>query len=496
MTQASRAVLLALAVVPPTAAQDKAPLRWGMDETGGAPYIYDNRQKGFEVELAGYLADKLGRVSTPVNGEWNKLPEMLARQDLDIVLNGYEFSELFRPQASVPYYVYRLTATVRVADESIRSWEDLRPREGGRKKKVGVLTGSAAQRYMQDAFGNAVDLQIFDDVASTFDLVARGQIDVTVQDNPAAAFYVAQDGGKQLRLLSETRAPGYYVILTRPEDQELRARIDDALRAGEQDGTLERIYRRYGIWNEDQERLAYRIRRGWAREAAAGEAAAEGQSRPINWGEAIRLLVQAGGMTVLLAVTAMPLAMLVGLLVAIARLFGPRWLAGLGTIYVEVLRGTPLLLQLWVIYFLLPRVVPGLTFDPIVAGIVGLSINYSASEAENFRAGFLAIPRGQLEAALALGMTQRVAIRRVMLPQAFRIVLPPITNDFIALFKDTAVCSVIAVMELTKQYNVLYNNHRDNILILAALTALLYLLMSYPLSLLARWLERRQGGHR
>ena len=99
------------------------------------------------------------------------------------------------------------------------------------------------------------------------------------------------------------------------------------------------------------------------------------------------------------------------------------------------------------IFYLLPQI--GVTLRPIHAAIIGLAMNYSAYEAEIYRAGILAVPRGQMEAALALGMSTSQAVRRIILPQAMRIVIPPVTNDFIALFKDTSVCSVITVMELT-----------------------------------------------
>src|SRR5262249_35027175 len=183
------------------------------------------------------------------------------------------------------------------------------------------------------------------------------------------------------------------------------------------------------------------------------------------------------------------LAMFIGLLVAVGRLYGPGWLAGLLAGYVEFLRGTPLLLQLYVIYFMLPSV--GVRFEPFWAGVIGLAINYSAYEAENYRAGLLAIPRGQMEAALALGLSKWTALRYIIVPQAVRLVIPPVTNDFIALFKDTSVCSVIAVTELTGRYSELYNDHPREVLQLGIMTAVLYLLMSYPLSLVARRLEQR-----
>jgi polar amino acid transport system substrate-binding protein len=185
----------------------------------------------------------------------------------------------------------------------------------------------------------------------------------------------------------------------------------------------------------------------------------------------------------------MPLAMAAGLLVALGRLYGPAPLQWLLTVYVEFLRGTPLLIQLFTIYYVLPPAL-GISLDPIPAAIAGLAINYSAYEAENYRAGLLAIPTGQMEAALSLGMSRAVALRRVIVPQAIRIVIPPVTNDFIALFKDTSICSIITVLELAKRYSILVNS-TNAYLELAAVTCILYLLMSYPLSLLARRLERR-----
>jgi polar amino acid transport system substrate-binding protein len=216
-----------------------------------------------------------------------------------------------------------------------------------------------------------------------------------------------------------------------------------------------------------------------------------GGTSPINWAEALKLLGYGALMTVLLAVAAMPLATLLGWGVAAGRLYAPKPVGWALTAYVEVLRGTPLLLQLWVLFYLLPEWISGFAALPKEGvGILGLALNYSASEAEHFRGAFLNLPAGQREAAESLGLSRWAVFSRVLTPQAFRAALPSVTNDFIALFKDTAVCSVIAVMELTKQYNTLYNNHRDSILALAVVTAALYLLMSYPLALVARRLER------
>jgi polar amino acid transport system substrate-binding protein len=135
------------------------------------------------------------------------------------------------------------------------------------------------------------------------------------------------------------------------------------------------------------------------------------------------------------------------------------------------------------------------TLPPFLVGVFGLAVNYSAAEAENYRAGLQAIPKGQMEAALALGMSPVTALRRIILPQAIRIVIPPVTNDFIALFKDTSVCSMILITELTGLYYQ-YKNNRDIVLELALVVGLIYLLISYPLSLVAGYLERRLSGRK
>jgi polar amino acid transport system substrate-binding protein len=488
--------LLVLLVWCAPAAGGQPPLRWGGDRAGGAPYIYGppGREKGFEVDLAEYLAAELGRKPEFVNGDWDALPDALGRGNLDIVLNGYEYSPGLeaRYPSTIPYFIYTLRLIARAGDDSIRSWDDLRGDPG---KRVGVLQGSAAQRYVERTFGPSVRVFPAREVDETFQLVEEGKrLDATVQDSPAAVYFVQSGRLPRLRVVGEPVAPNYYVILTRKNDAALRERLNAALRKGLRTGKLKEIYTRYHLWGPEQERLAQVQAGPWPPPDAGG--ADEGLSlRKLGW-----KIVQAAATTVALAFCAMPLAILLGVFVAVGRLYGPWFVRGPLAAYVEVLRGTPLLLQMYVLFYLLPQLADWVgwaplvtltTLPPFVVGVLGLAINYSAYEAENYRAGLLAIPRGQLEAALALGMTRWTALRRVIIPQAMRLVVPPVTNDFIALFKDTSICSVILITELTGLY---YQSKWDRgvALELALVVAVLYLLMSYPLSLLARRLEKRQ----
>jgi polar amino acid transport system substrate-binding protein len=481
-------------------------LRWGTDPTGGAPFVYQDNAgnyTGFEWDLARYLADKLGREPVMRPGDWSKLPQRLDQpadgpEGIDIVLNGYELREDLAGQYALtrPYYVYRLQLMAHRDDDSVQGWGDL-PARGGRKgKSVGVLEASAAQDYTQKLFGDRIDLKSNPDVANVIGLVKDRRMDATVQDSTTATYFLKET--PELKAVDEPRRPGFYVIYLRKTDTDLRDRLDAAIADGVRDGSLRKVYQKYGLWNEDQERLQYWSdpARPWPPFGTEEALPAAGDSEKTNpWPRMLRELIGAAGMTVFLSVTSFPLAMLLGLSVALGRVYGPRWLAALLGVYVEVLRGTPLLLQLYTIFYLVPKLLPGLALSPLEAGILGLAVNYSAYEAENYRAGLLAIPRGQMEAALSLGMTKLTAIRRVIVPQAVRIVIPPVTNDFIALFKDTSVCSVILITELTRKYNELYNFNREYIGELAFVTAGLYLVMSYPLAVLARWLERRTGTH-
>jgi polar amino acid transport system substrate-binding protein len=466
--------------------RERGVLRWGGDAMGGGPYIFedaDNKLTGFEYELAEYFAKELSVEAKFVQWEWEMLPHILERGRVDVVLNGYEWSEdRERSMAStIPYYVYKLQLLVRSNDASIKDWEDLRSKPGQPRKSVGVLQGSAAERYIEKRFGDSVDLKKYAEVTAVMGLVQDGRLDATVQDVPIVSFYGHDFPG--LHTVGNAEEPGYYVGYVRSGNDDLRTRLNEAILKGLSDGTLKRIYVKYNLWNDDQAQLA-EVAKNWPPALSATA------SRWANLPDyAIRLL-KAAVITIALSFASMPLAIMIGLIVAIGRLYGPRWIQVLFGAYVEFLRGTPLLLQLYVLYYVLPRLT-GLDPPEFLTGVLALAINYSAYEAENYRAGLLAIPKGQMEAALALGMSTRTALRRVIVPQAIKIVIPPVTNDFIALFKDTSIVSMISVTELTAEYRALTVSHMQLTLEFVAMTAFLYLAMSYPLAVVARRMENK-----
>ncbi len=193
-------------------------------------------------------------------------------------------------------------------------------------------------------------------------------------------------------------------------------------------------------------------------------------------------------LTVFLTFVSMALATLIGILLALARLDPHRrWLSVPAAVFVEIIRGSPLILQLFYIFYVFPFF--GLRLSAMEAGILGLGINSGAYISEVFRAGIEAVNHGQWEAARALGMPARVYMPKVILPQAIRIVIPPLGNYFISLFKDTALVSTISIGELMFRGQLLAAENFKYLQIYS-LIFVLYLLISYPASLGVRVLER------
>lgn len=468
---------------------------WGADQEGGGPYVYardDDPSKvtGFEVELAGLIAKELGVEAELFQGNWDKLPDLLRTEQIDVVMNGYEWTaeRADAMAASKPYYVYGLQLLVRKGEAL--DFEGLVARAHGKGKpvKVGVLTQSAADTLATEALGEGAVVR-YDGNTDAMREVENEKLDATLQDTPIVAFYAPR-----FPRLAPSGAPmreGHYVLYGKKGEARLVAAIDDALRELHARGELETLYRRYGIWDAQQRALddLLGVKGGKPDEAAIGEAPIVAAPRKRGFAVVSAyagILVQSAGMTVLLSVLSFPLAVLLGLGVALMRVYGPRWARPIFVAYVELLRGTPLMLQLYFVFFFLPEI--GVRPGPMTTAILGLAVNYSAYESEIYRAGLTAVPEGQTEAALSLGMSRWQSIVHVVLPQASRIVVPPMVNDFVALFKDTSVCSVITIVELTKRYSVLSMSTQATVELMI-MTAVLYLAMSVPLSVASRRLE-------
>jgi polar amino acid transport system substrate-binding protein len=450
-------------------------LRWGADAQGGEPYAMEDPQqpgkyRGFEVELADALARELGVRAEFVQNDWSSLIPSLERGSFDVAMNGMEITPARsgRVLFTRPYFLFSLRLMARRDDTTVTGLDSLRGR------RVGTLSNSQSWELLLRSGAEAVP---YEGVEEPYIDLEQGRVDAVLMDDLIAQRYGMPRAS--LRVVGDV-GEGYYAIAVRPGEDDLRQALDDALSRIARSGELRAILRRWNIDSAAQQRMV-----DWT-EAQTRQVLAETRTTRMSWSHVV-LFLQGSALTLLVSVGAMLLAIPLGMSLALGRLYGPRWLGGLATAYVELLRGTPVLLQLYVLYYGLASV---LKLDPLTSAILGLGLNYAAYEAEVYRAGILAVPKGQLEAALALGMPGRLALRRVVIPQAFRVALPGVTNDFIALLKDSSLVSVISVVELTKRMTITAVDVRSWLLP-GALCAALYLAMSYPLSRLARKLEAK-----
>ncbi len=455
------------------------PLRWGADPSGGAPYVYTDPANpdqyiGYEKEMVDALAQAMGRRAEFVPSDWETLVSALQRQSFDVIVNGLEPTGDRAQQIafSNPYYVFQLQLTVRRDDDRIHSLEDCK------KRIVGTLGNTAASRLLQQ---QNIPYRSYQDPVGAYRDLELKRIDAVVMDVPAEAFY-ARDNPK-LKQAGPPFSRGTYVIGLRKGDDALKAEVDKAIEKIITDGTLEKILTKWKLWNDAQVEFQTSVKT-----KTPPAVPFEMTNSTFNWGEALLRLTKAALVTVALALGSMVIAVTLGLPLAVGQWNGPKWLRALCTVYVEFFRGTPVLVQLLFLYFGLPVI--GIAMPGWLTALVGLGLNYAAYESQVYRSALEAIPKGQWEASYSLGMSPLLAFRRIILPQAFRIALPPMTNDFVSLFKDTSVAFAISVWELATAYRELANAS-GQFLLLGVTVSLFYLAMSLPMAHLARMLEQR-----
>lgn len=479
-------LLWAVLVVRPVTGEEAGALRWGADAEGGAPYIFIDPQhpeqnQGFEVDLAAALAKELKRPIRFQPYQFVNLSIGLKRRDIDFAMNGLEMTEERRQQVrfSRPYYIFSEQLVVRAREDRFQTFEECAAVNRREPLKIGTLAQTAADNILRDAGFAPVTYENQTDPYKDLEL---GRLDGVLLDTPIALYYAKPN--PQLRLVGPRFGHGHYGIAFRKDEGELVEQFDAALGRLLQAGELRRIYEKWGIWNEDQVQL-------YAERDVIGETAKQLTLRVY-----LPLLCKGARMTVFLSLAGMLVAVLLGMVLAVLRLYGPRPVQWLATAYIEFFRGVPVLLLLFFIYYGLPeiaaqwRIEKWLTLNAVQAAILAFGLNYAAFEAEIYRAGIAAIPEGQWEAAASLGMSRAQAFWRVILPQAIRTILPPTTNDFVALFKDTSLVNTITVVELTTTYQSLTKSSLKYFEI-GLITAVLYLVMSVPLGLLSRYLEKR-----
>jgi polar amino acid transport system substrate-binding protein len=499
-------LLLALAVLScGTAAaavtMDEGVLRWGGDSEGGFPYMFPNPANpdeliGFEVDIVDEMAEYLDMKPEYVNNAWDNLIPGLSRNLYDIAINGLEVTPEHEEAVnfSIPYYKTFLQLAVRREDRDIQELDDCRG------KVVGTLKESYAEIVLEEL--GDVEIRTYIVEANTYEDLENGRLDAALFDSPIAIYSAGFN--PSIKFIGRPIGEITYAIAVSKENREMLRKVNEAIVHLRDSGKLREIYDRWGLWspvmaaefNDYSPRVVEMTRYDeWSESHRPTLTMSQRLKRYAGF---LPAFGRAALTSLKVSVTAMIIAILLGLALAITRVFAPRWLAVIAAGFVEFMRGTPVLIQLFFIFYGLPNI--GVKLSPFWAGAVGLGLNYAAYEAEIYRSGLFAIPRTQWEAALALGMTRWQAMREVMLPQAMRVVIPPITNDFISLLKDSSLVSVITMVDLTKAYGqfaaAYYDYFGPGIMV-----ALIYLLLGLPFVKFSRHMEERlaeqdTGGER
>ena len=477
--------------VPLFAQSTRQVFRWAGDPEGGAPYVEASPDDpdhlvGFDVEIATLLAEGLGRDPKFVFVGFASIDQSVARGDAEIGLSGIEDTPARRAAMAVtiPYYEFREVLTVRAADaQRFRTLADLSGR------RVATLGGTIAYEILLKAERARGPTAVsYDDDVHPYEDLVNGRVDAVLLDNVLANRRVKRLPG--LVVQPESVAVSHYVGEFSTANSALRDQSNEILKAAMKDGTLERIFRKWEVWNDDQAELYRRVLAGEPVAPIVGFDTSDAVSGVSRW-EATRRyvpsLLRAALVTIALSCLSMALAVALGMAIASGRVYGRGAVRAALTAYVEITRGTPILLQLFVLYYGLATTI---RLPAFIAAFLGLALNYAAYESEIYRSALEGIGRGQLEAARTLGFTEWQVLRLIRGPQAFRIALAPMTNDFVALLKDSSLVSVLTVVELTKQTQIFATN-LGSWALPGALCAALYLAMSLPLSALARRLERR-----
>jgi polar amino acid transport system substrate-binding protein len=495
---------LALVVSSVGHAQPARDLRWAGDPEGGAPFVEadpadPNRLVGFDVEVADLIARGLGRTPRFVLITFDSIVQSVARGDADVGMSGIEDTPARRATMAptIPYYEFREVLSVRDVDAlRLRTLADFAGR------RVGTLSSTIAYDILLRAERQyGLQAVSYDDDVHPYSDLILGRVDAVLLDNVLAERRRRVVRGFTIQ--PQTVAIGHYVGVLAARNAPLRDAVNELLRGAMRDGTLERIFRKWNVWNDDQPALYAQLLAGRPVPPVTGidpAAAFANPSKPANlanpapspnaW-ESARLylpsLLRASAVTIVLSCLSMALAVALGVLIASGRVYGSRVVRAALLGYVELMRGTPILLQLFVLYYGLAAAV---RLPAFVAALLGLALNYAAYESEIYRGALEAVSTGQLEAARTLGLRELQVLTLVRGPQAFRLALAPMTNDFVAMLKDSSLVSVLTVMELTKQTQIFATNVGSWV-IPGTLCAALYLAMSLPLAGLARRLERR-----
>src|SRR3954452_48659 len=410
-------------------------LRVGTEGTY-SPFSYHdpatNELTGYDIEVITAVAGKLGAKSEFVEAPFDALFASLVSERLDVVAN----QATRNPEREGKYALsqgYTFSEGViitRADDSSIKGLADLKGK---------TTAQSSTSNWAQVAKDAGAKVEAVEGFTQAVTLVKQKRVDATVNDNLAVAEYSKTTGDTTVKIAAKTGDTSEQVFAMRQADTSLRDAVNDALGQVRSDGQLTQISEKY--FGED-------VSQGEASPEQEGSSTAKQSTWELIKDSAGPMALATIKRTIPLTVISFVIGLAIALVVALMRLSRVRIVSQLARFYVSIIRGIPLLVQLFLIFYGLPAI--GLTFNPFTAAVIAFSLNVGGYAAEIIRAAILSVPRGQWEAAETIGMGYTTTLRRIILPQAARTAVPPLSNTLISLVKDTSLASVVLVTELLR----------------------------------------------
>ena len=463
-------LMLALLLGGSVFAEDARELKVAL--TGKYPpfsmYDANGELVGFDVDVARAVAERLGRTATFVPTEWDGILPGLLSGKYDVIIGSMAITAERREQVnfSSPYYESGAQLFIHSdRQDELHSIEDC----GG--LRLGVVLGESFEQYLREKHPEIVTVT-YKSTVDIFADVRNGRLSGFVSDRLLGAYQIKEHNQPFLPagpvLYSEEM--GIPVVKERPD---LLSKVNGALDEMDADGELDRLFSKW-----------------FGLQASPGEAEGHSRMRPAT---IIRMLGLGFAVTLLIALASITIGFLLavpeGIVLNNPRIFGYRLIR----LFNDFLRGTPVLIQLFFVYFgvggwLAART--GINIPAVLSAILTLGLNASAYMAEVVRSGLMAVPRGQREAAAALGFNPVETFRYIVWPQAFRIALPPLVNSVVALIKDTALVSVITVAEVVRQAQSIISVTFDPVRYYL-IVAVMFFCVTFPLMKISGRLEAR-----
>lgn len=421
--------LIALLSVTGCGSQRPSALRVGTEGVY-APFSFHDpatgELTGYDVDVARAVGEKLGRPVEFVETPWDSIFAALESDRFDVVANQVTIipERQAKYDISKPYAVGEGVIVTRASDNSMHSLADLKGKKAAE---------NATSNWSQVAREAGARVETVEGFTQAITLLNQGRVDVVVNDSIAVYAYLASSGDTSVQISGTTGQHSEQGFAAR-KDSGLLADLNRAIDQLAADGTLTRISEKYLKTDAS----------GSGKPAATQHRSTSQLILHNLWPMAKALIT----VTLPLAAISFVLGLVIALGVALARMSLQRWLSAAARVYISLIRGTPLLVQLFIIFYALPQF--GVKIDPLPAAVVAFSLNVGGYAAEIVRSAILSVPQGQWEAAQSLGLGHAATLRLIVLPQAARVAVPPLSNTLIALVKDTSLASTILVTELLR----------------------------------------------